>query len=201
NAQVRNRLTFGNPDGLLVVYVGRFGPEKRIDKLLTMCGSVDGAYLALIGDGAMGPTLSERHGNWSNRGQRRTKGGVYCRAGFLGHDDLAPVYASADVHVSCSHFETLGNTVLEAHASGTTVVVPRAQGFVDTVNHAEDGFLFDGNRLAEGAAFLALLRDDRTLCTKMGEKGRAKVQRQSPEMVSRDVLEWYRRAHVSAKVR
>lgn len=27
-AEVRNRLTFGNPDGLLVVYVGRFGPEK-----------------------------------------------------------------------------------------------------------------------------------------------------------------------------
>lgn len=26
--EVRNRLTFGNPDGLLVVYVGRFGPEK-----------------------------------------------------------------------------------------------------------------------------------------------------------------------------
>lgn len=38
------------------------------------------------------------------------QGGVYCRTGFLGHDDLAPVYASADVHVSCSHFETLGNT-------------------------------------------------------------------------------------------
>ncbi|CAN0157214.1 unnamed protein product, partial [Ectocarpus sp. 12 AP-2014] len=28
NAEVRNRLTFGNPEGLLVVYVGRFGPEK-----------------------------------------------------------------------------------------------------------------------------------------------------------------------------
>lgn len=38
------------------------------------------------------------------------QGGVYCRIGFLGHEDLAPVYASADVHVSCSHFETLGNT-------------------------------------------------------------------------------------------
>lgn len=35
---------------------------------------------------------------------------MYCRPGFLTHGDLAPVYASADVHVSCSHFETLGNT-------------------------------------------------------------------------------------------
>lgn len=63
------------------------------------------------------------------------KGGIYCELGFLGHKDLAPVYASADVHVSCSQFETLGNTVLEAHASGTSVVVPRTQGFVDTVEH------------------------------------------------------------------
>ena len=27
---MRDRLTFGNPDGLLVVYVGRLGPEKVI---------------------------------------------------------------------------------------------------------------------------------------------------------------------------
>ncbi|CAM9121167.1 unnamed protein product [Ectocarpus sp. 13 AM-2016] len=164
-----------------------------------MCGSVDGVYLALIGDGAMGPVLSERHGCWSNSGKRRTKGGVFCRIGFLGHEDLAPVYASADVHVSCSQFETLGNTVLEAHASGTPVVVPRAQGFIDTVNHEEDGFLFDGHRLAEGAAFLARLRDDRDLCASMGERGRQKVQMQSPEMVSKHVLEWYQRTRASAK--
>lgn len=46
---------------------------QRLDKLVQMCGSVDGVYLALIGDGAMGPVLSERHGCWSNSGKRRTK--------------------------------------------------------------------------------------------------------------------------------
>lgn len=50
-----------------------FPALQRIDKLITMCGSVDGVYLALIGDGAMGPALSERHGCWSNSGKRRTK--------------------------------------------------------------------------------------------------------------------------------
>lgn len=38
-----------------------------------------------------------------------------------------------------------------------------------------DGFLFDSNRLEEGAAYLARLRDDRQLCTDMGERGRVKV--------------------------
>lgn len=40
----------------------------------------------------------------------------------------------------------------------------------------EDGFLFDGTRLAEGAALLARLRDDRVLCDNMGERGRIKVR-------------------------
>lgn len=46
---------------------------KRIDQLLAMCGSVDGVYLALIGDGAMGKRLSERHGSWSEQGNRPTR--------------------------------------------------------------------------------------------------------------------------------
>lgn len=53
------------------------------------------------------------------------------------------VYASSDIHVSASQFETLGNTVLEAFASGIPVVVPRTQGFCDTVHHEDDGFLFN----------------------------------------------------------
>ncbi|CAM9381761.1 unnamed protein product, partial [Sphacelaria rigidula] len=134
-AELRHRLTLGNPDGLLVVYVGRFGPEKRLEKLVEMCGSVDGVFLALVGDGPVAPFLLERHGSWTNRGARKTSGGIYCRPAFLPHDELAPVYAAADVHVSCSQFETLGNTVLEAHACSTTVVLPRTQGFVDTVDH------------------------------------------------------------------
>lgn len=74
----------------------------------------------------------------------------------MGHDDLAPVYASADVHVSCSQFETLGNTVLEAHACGTTVVLPKTQGFVDTVNHevTSTWYLVFGGNLSEALLLL-----------------------------------------------
>jgi hypothetical protein len=37
------------------------------------------------------------------------------------------VYASSDIHVSASEFETLGNTVLEAFSCAIPVVVPRTQ--------------------------------------------------------------------------
>ena len=52
------------------------------------------------------------------------------------------MYSSSDLHISASEFETLGNTVLEAFSCGIPVVVPRTQGFLDTVQHKFDGFLF-----------------------------------------------------------
>ena len=74
-----------------------------------MAQSVERCYLALIGDGPMGSKLAALHGAASR---------LYCVPGFLQHDALPAVYASADAHATCSMFETLGNTVLEAHALG-----------------------------------------------------------------------------------
>lgn len=178
----RQRLTFGDPDAFLIVYVGRLAPEKGLDTLMRMAKSVDRCYLAVIGDGPMGASLAAQHGK-HNR--------LYCVPGFLGHDELPAVYASADVHATCSMFETLGNTVLEAQACGLPVVVPRTQGFVDTVRHGEDGYFFDGARPAEGAAVLQALRDDPTLRARLGAAGRAKVQLNSPDRVAADIVQWY----------
>jgi glycosyltransferase involved in cell wall biosynthesis len=71
-----------------------------------------------VGDGPSAATYGELHGS-STR--------IYCRPGFKSHAELAEVYASCDLHVSASEFETLGNTVLEAHSCGIPVVVPRTQ--------------------------------------------------------------------------
>jgi Glycosyl transferases group 1 len=147
-----------------------------------MAQSVERCYLALIGDGPMGSKLAALHGAASR---------LYCVPGFLQHDALPAVYASADAHATCSMFETLGNTVLEAHACGTPVVVPRTQGFVDTVSHGVDGFLFDGSRLEDGAAALRTLRDSPELRAKFGAAGRAKVQENSPARVADDIVDWY----------
>ena len=92
-------------------------------------GGRGSAYLAIVGDGPSAPTFAQLHGR---------ENGVYCRPRFLSHAELAEVYASSDVHVSASEFETLGNT-----ACGVPVVVPRTQGFRDTVRHEVDGYLFE----------------------------------------------------------
>lgn len=62
---------------------------------------------------------------------------------YLDNKILSKIYASSDLHISASEFETLGNTVLEAFACGIPVVVPRAQGFLDTVDDNFDGLLFN----------------------------------------------------------
>ena len=47
------------------------------------------------------------------------------------------------LHLIHIEFETLGNTVLEAFSCGIPVVVPRTQGFCDTVSDQVNGYLFE----------------------------------------------------------
>jgi glycosyltransferase involved in cell wall biosynthesis len=115
---IRKEFTFGNPDAFLCVYVGRISKEKRMEVMVEAVRSIDNAYLAIIGDGPSAKTYAAMHGK-ENR--------IYCKPRFLTHDELAQVYASSDVHVSASEFETLGNTVLEAFGCQVPVVVPRTQ--------------------------------------------------------------------------
>jgi glycosyltransferase involved in cell wall biosynthesis len=137
-------MMFGDENGFLCVYVGRISGEKRLDILIHMIKSLDikngkRAYLAIVGDGPSAQKYAALHGK---------ENCIYCKPRFLNHPELAEIYASSDVHVSASEFETLGNTVLEAFACGIPVIVPRTQGFSDTVQHEKNGFLFkpgDGN--------------------------------------------------------
>ena len=73
--------------------------------------------------------------------------------------------------MSASEFETLGNTVLEAFSCAIPVVVPRTQGFCDTVDHEVDGFLFHPGDASDAARYILRLRNDKNLRAKMGAAG------------------------------
>lgn len=139
NKDLRSELTFGHPDAFLCVYVGRISKEKKLDVIVDALKDIDDAYLAIIGDGPEGATFAARHSKHHR---------IYCKPRFLNHHELAEVtlhgprfpltcsvnkisclqvYASSDIHVSASEFETLGNTVLEAFSCSIPVVVPRTQ--------------------------------------------------------------------------
>jgi phosphatidylinositol alpha 1,6-mannosyltransferase len=63
--------------------------------------------------------------------------------GTMVKEDLARVYASADVFFFPSKTETLGSVTLEAMASGTAVLAGNTTGSSDIVTHMRTGLLVD----------------------------------------------------------
>lgn len=189
SSKLRSEMTFGDDQGFLCVYIGRISREKRIDIIIEAVQQIPGCYLAIVGDGPSAPVYAKLHGK-QNR--------IFCRPQFLDHAELAEVYASSDIHVSASEFETLGNTVLEAHACGVPVVVPRAQGFQDTVHHEVDGFLFEPGNAASAKEYIQQLKDDKKLKERMGKAGLKAIKSNTIESVVADLLKWYERGAISA---
>jgi phosphatidylinositol alpha 1,6-mannosyltransferase len=133
------------PNGEVIAgYVGRLAMEKRID-LLAQVAALPGVKLVIIGGG---PTEA---------GARRAVPGAL----FLGPrhgEQLATLYASLDVFVHAGPYDTFGNTLQEAAASGLPVVAPAAGGPLDLVQDGVTGFLVapgDAGAIASAVARLA----------------------------------------------
>jgi glycosyltransferase involved in cell wall biosynthesis len=101
---------------------------------------------------------------------------------YLGHFDddqrLALLYSSADVMVTPSLQEAFGKTLIEAMACGTPVVAFNSGGPVDIIEHRADGYLarpFCAEDLAEGIAWCLA---ERARALELGQRGRAKVERE-----------------------
>lgn len=182
---IRKQLTYGHPEAMLIVYAGRFDLDKNIHELLKMVEAVpQGVYLALIGNGMMRDDLMKLSCE---------KNHIYVSAGFVSHEQLAEFYQAADLHVSASQMETLGNTVLESVACGTPVLVPGAQGFKDTVIHGETGELWNPESLDDGIERLKQLRNDkkRLSALKDGAKAYALRKENAIETTVAGIRQWY----------
>ncbi|MFJ1706382.1 glycosyltransferase family 4 protein [Kitasatospora sp. NPDC088346] len=116
------------PDGeLLVGYVGRLAPEKRVDLLAGAC-ELPGVRVVVIGDGPSGPALRA----------------AMPRALFLGRRtgaELARCFATLDLFVHTGPLETFCQTIQEAMASGVPVIAPAVGGPLDLVGHHRTGLL------------------------------------------------------------
>jgi phosphatidylinositol alpha 1,6-mannosyltransferase len=150
------------PDGEVIVgYVGRLAIEKRVD-LLAAVAALPGVKLAVTGGGPMEEELRA----------------ALPSAAFLGMRygaDLARIYASLDVFVHTGPFETFGQTIQEASASGLPVVAPAAGGPLDLVDDGETGFLVPPGDPGGLSAAVRKLTDDPELRAQLGAAARRRV--------------------------
>jgi phosphatidylinositol alpha 1,6-mannosyltransferase len=166
------------PDGeVLVGYVGRLAPEKRVE-LLSQVAACPGVRLVIVGSGPAEAAV-----------RRALPGAV-----FLGQrhgEELAGIYASLDVFVHSGPHETFGQTLQEAAASGLPVVAPAAGGPLDLVSDRVTGFLVPPGDPGALAGAVARLVADPGLRARQGRAARQRVLGRSWAALGDELIDHY----------
>jgi glycosyltransferase involved in cell wall biosynthesis/predicted metal-dependent phosphoesterase TrpH len=121
------------PGTIKVLYAGRLSREKGVDLLaesFLRAHEADPRLHLLLAGG--GPEEGEL---------RRRLGDAATFLGWLGGEDLAVAYASADVFLFCSVTDTYGQVILEAGASGLPVIAIAEGGPAALVENRHTGLL------------------------------------------------------------
>jgi glycosyltransferase involved in cell wall biosynthesis len=191
------------------VGAGNFSPRDRAEARRRLGLPVDGK---LVLAGAMAMAAGERKGaadlqqalvrlgrmtfktgapevvifGTENRRRFQRDGLTVHELGYVsGEDNMADLYAAADVFTAPSKQDNLPNTVMEAMAAGTPVVGCWVGGIPDMVDDGLNGLLVSpGDAVGLAEAVARLLNED-AMRVAMGKAAREKVERcYSPAVVT-----------------
>ena len=110
--------------------------------------------------------------------------------GYVGGDELKPLYAHGEFFVMPSLWEGFGQTIVEAMACGAPCLVSRVASIPEV---AGDAALFVDPHDTEGIAKgMQKLAADKSLREELGMKGKKQAQKFSWEKCARETLEVYR---------
>jgi glycosyltransferase involved in cell wall biosynthesis len=162
------RSIFGFTDqDILLIFVGRLGPEKNLQFLLRAFTGALQAYpnlgLLLVGEGPEKESLQERVSNSGIEGR------VYF-TGLVPYESLPGYLGVADAFVTASVTEVHPLSVIEAMASGLPVLGIQSPGVGDTVIDDYTGFLVADQDLAAFTAKLVRLSTDHSKRQEMGQQ-------------------------------
>jgi glycosyltransferase involved in cell wall biosynthesis len=125
--------------------------------------------LVLVGDGVRRPSLERLARDL----------GITAHVRFLGHRlDVPALLARAAVSVSSSHAEGISNAVLEGMASRLPVVATAVGGNPELVRDGATGYLVPPGAPAALAGRILDVLGDPAAARRMGEAGRAAVERE-----------------------
>jgi glycosyltransferase involved in cell wall biosynthesis len=158
----------------VILTVGRLNYQKGFHHLLKAMPKillqVPNAKLVIVGEGELMTNLR----NLSNFL------GIANRViftGALSQSSVNEAYASADVFVLPSLFESLGISMLEAQAMGKPVVGTRVGGLPETLIENKSGILVEAEKPNELAKATIRLLLDQDLAKSMGQYGRKFIER------------------------
>ena len=179
---------------LLVATAGRLVSKKGFEYLIDAVAAVPGAVLAIAGDGSLRSALEHR----------AQAAGVHPRVRFVGNlaqDEVAALFAAADVIVTPSirddagNVDGLPNVVMEALASGTPLVTTAAGGIGAVVEDGVTAAVVPERDAAGISAALTRFGHDRGLRDRVGHAARALVEdRFGWERTAEQLESAYRRA-------
>ncbi len=177
--KMRIKLTDGEVDKTLLIFVGRLAPEKEIESLKELMESRDDIRLAIIGDGPSRTDLEELFKDTNT---------VF--TGFLKGEELSEAYASGDAFIFPSVSETLGLVITESMASGTPVIAAYSEPTIEQIKDRENGLIYQKNSLSSLNACIDSLKD-LELYEKIKTNGRKYSESFSWENASKVMLDAY----------
>jgi D-inositol-3-phosphate glycosyltransferase len=148
STRIARRRIGATMDEALLLYVGRFAPEKRLERLIHAIGGLNHIprlRLIVVGGDGNGHPKSMEMIEWCRSLQ------VADRVDFPGRVDqkeLPSYYCAADMLVLPSAYESFGMVALEAMACGTPVVATRVGAMEEIIRKGVNGTLVDGFKSA-----------------------------------------------------
>jgi 1,2-diacylglycerol 3-alpha-glucosyltransferase len=194
-ARERLRGQYGIADETpLLLYVGRLGPEKRLDLLLRAIANLqtfglpeplNDFRLAIVGEGQCGEELEYLAGEL-----RITDRVIF--AGGHPHATIGDWYAAGDIFTMPSPAETQGLVLVEAMNVGLPCLAVDRGGTREVVEQGETGLRVPMDSGAFARALDFLLRNPQ-VCENLGQNGKIRALEYSPETMTRHILDIYER--------
>lgn len=158
----------------ILLYVGRLAPEKDLATLNDIVDKLpsnikESVHWLIVGDGPNKEAWREKEKSQQN----------ITLTGYIKGDDLARIYAGADLFVFPSYTETFGNVVLEAMACGTPAIVANEGGVKDFVIDHINGRICKKQNAESFLQAISELLFDEKMRVSMGREARIYALTQS----------------------
>lgn len=167
------RRKWAGEDERIVLFVGRLVREKGAHVLIEALPEVLAAHPEV-------KVVVAGGGWWGHLAARAAELGVRDKvvfAGFVPDEDLARLYAVADVAAFPSLYEPFGIVAIEAMAAGIPAVVSDVGGFREVVRHEETGIHTWANNPQSLAWGLGRVLSEAELAERLGRNGREEVRK------------------------